>query len=175
MKAFHLAAIAGLLIAGPAFAQPKPAAPKPAPAAPAAPAAPSVLGEWLVEDGTAQVRVVSCADGVWGIISWTKGEPGVDSKNPDPAKQTRSVLGMPILLGMKPSADKPGRFDGEVYNAEEGENYISHISLSSPDVLRIEGCVLGGWICGGQDWSRVKTPPQKGALTDQAVCSELPR
>jgi len=174
MKVFHLAAVAGLLIVGPAFAQPKPAAPKAAPA-PAAPAVPSVFGEWLVEDGTAQVRVVSCTDSVWGVISWTKGEPGLDTRNPDPEKRTRSVLGMPILLGMKPSADHPGRFDGEVYNAEEGDNYISHISLSSPDVLRIEGCVLGGWICGGQDWTRVKTPPQKGTPTDQVVCSGLPK
>jgi uncharacterized protein (DUF2147 family) len=30
------------------------------------------------------------------------------------------------------------------------------MSLQSSETLKIEGCVLGGMICGGQHWSRVK-------------------
>ena len=123
-------------------------------------------GEWAVEDGTAHIRIAQCGNAYWGVIAWTKGPPGKDENNPDPAKRDRSVMGMPILINMQPSGS---RWDGEVYNAENGETYTSHISLEDPDTLKIEGCVLGGIICGGESWKRV--PLQKGAPTDQAVCS----
>ena len=55
---------------------------------------------------------------------------------------------------MRPT--KPGLWEGEVYNAVNGKTYSSRISLTAPDVLRIEGCVLGGLICGGENWTRVK-------------------
>ena len=53
---------------------------------------------------------------------------------------------------MKPASD--GRFEGEVYNAENGKTYRSRIWLKSADVLRIEGCLL--FFCGGEDWTRTK-------------------
>ncbi len=130
-------------------------------------AAQTPIGEWLVEDGTAHIRIASCGNALWGVISWTKGEPGKDENNPDPAKRTRSVMGMPILINMKPSGK---HWEGEVYNAENGKTYDSNISLTSADVLRIEGCVLG-FLCGGENWTRV--PPVKGSPSDQAVCSGL--
>jgi uncharacterized protein (DUF2147 family) len=126
----------------------------------------SPLGEWAVENGQAHIRIVSCGGGLWGVISWTKGPPGTDENNPDPAKRTRSMMGVPILINMQPAQT---RWEGQVYNAENGETYNSNISLVSADKLRIEGCVLGGLICGGEIWTRV--PPEKGQPTDQAVCS----
>jgi uncharacterized protein (DUF2147 family) len=94
----------------------------------------------------------------------------VDENNPDPAKRSRSVLGLPILINMRATTSQ---WDGEVYNAENGSTYQSHIRLVSPDVLSIEGCVLGGLICGGENWTRV--PLAKGSPPDQAVCSRLPK
>jgi uncharacterized protein (DUF2147 family) len=126
----------------------------------------SPLGEWAVHDGTAHIRIVACGNALWGVINWTKGPPGKDENNPDPAKRDRSVMGMPILINMKREEQQ---WAGQVYNAQDGETYSSYISLRSPDVLRIEGCVFGGLICGGEDWTRV--PLSKGAPSDQAVCS----
>ena len=120
-------------------------------------------GEWRVANGDAYVRIDDCDGVLWGIISWEKEPGGVDEHNPNPAERTRPTLGLHILLAMKPS--KPGRWDGEVYNAENGKTYTSHLSLSSPDVLRIEGCVLG-FLCGGENWTRLKTadvPPAQPA------------
>jgi uncharacterized protein (DUF2147 family) len=123
-----------------------------------------------VEDGTARIRVVPCGSALWGVISWTKGPAGTDQNNPDPAKRRRSIMGLPILLNMKPAGR---RWDGEVYNAENGQVYTSHISLASADVLKIEGCVLGGLICGGENWKRVQ--PVKTQPSDQEVCSDATR
>ncbi len=111
------------------------------------------IGEWRVANGDADIRIDDCDGALWGVIAWEKDPGGVDSNNPNPAERTRPVLGMPVLLSMRPT--KPGLWEGEVYNAENGKTYSSRMSLTAPDVLRIEGCVLG-FLCGGENWTRVK-------------------
>src|SRR5579871_6926942 len=129
---------------------------------------PQPTGEWRTADGRANVRIDDCDGALWGIISWEKEPGGVDEYNPDPAERSRATLGLHILRAMKPT--KPGLWQGEVYNPENGKTYDSRISLTSPDVLRIEGCVLG-FLCGGENWTRIKAtetnPPQQRALAPQ--------
>src|SRR5204863_8426630 len=48
------------------------------------------VGEWLVADGGAHLRIESCADALWGIISWTV-ELGLESQNPFHTKPRRSI------------------------------------------------------------------------------------
>ena len=122
-------------------------------------------GEWLVKDKTAHIRIVSCDAKMWGIISWTK-EPGTDSNNPDPARQNRPVLGLPILRGMRVSED--GGWDGDIYNADNGKIYSGNITLSSADVLHVKGCLLGHYLCGGEDWTRLPSEAKEGSAGD--VC-----
>ena len=55
--------------------------------------APSPLGEWRVKDGTADIRIVNCNGGLWGVISWVQGDPGKDTNNPDPSLRERSMMG----------------------------------------------------------------------------------
>ena len=111
------------------------------------------VGEWLVKDGGAQIRIEPCADALWGVISWTR-EPAIDSNNPDPAKRTRSIVGVSILRGMK--AVSANKWEGEVYNAQNGKMYSASITLVSDDILKIQGCVFGGLFCGGENWTRVQ-------------------
>jgi uncharacterized protein (DUF2147 family) len=119
-------------------------------AAPAAP--PSPVGEWLVANGSAHIRIVDCGGQLWGVVSWEK-KPGRDRQNPDPAKRNRPTLGMPVLLHMTPG-DERGRWEGEVYNADDGNSYDASIALRNADVLHVEGCALG-ILCGGEDWTRL--------------------
>jgi uncharacterized protein (DUF2147 family) len=144
-------------------------------------------GEWRVANGDANIRIDDCDSALWGIISWEKVPGGTDSHNPSPAERNHPTLGLHILKAMKPT--KPGLWEGEVYNAENGKTYTSKMSLPSPDVLRIEGCVLG-FLCGGENWTRVKaevaapqrTPPapQRGGRPNPApaptitACSGIP-
>lgn len=135
------------------------------------------VGEWLVKDGNARIRIEPCANGLWGFISWVQ-EAGTDRKNPDPAKRSRSIVGVPILRGMMPT--KPNKWEGEVYNAESGKMYAANITLVSDDVLKIEGCVLGGLFCGGENWTRVQPSDHKAAVAprtrdSQATSGSKPR
>lgn len=133
-----------------------------------APITPTPVGEWLVEDGSAHIRVVSCDAVLWGVLSWAK-TAGLDENNPDKSKRGRSIIGVPILLGMQ--ANGANNWKGEVYDADSGRIYSSFIKLSSADVLRIEGCVMGGLICGGEDWKRVPAVAGKATMPpEKEVC-----
>lgn len=140
-------------------------------------------GEWLVAKRVARIKIVNCDNRLWGVVAW-ETNPGVDSNNPDPAKRTRPTLGMPVLLGMEQA--EPNKWKGEIYNAEDGKKYSSSITLLNPDLLKVQGCVLG-ILCGGENWTRVNVPPpvasqaspRKSAKTgnapppDEALCSSL--
>ena len=136
-----------------------------APAAPAAAGEP--WGEWLVAEKSAQIRILDCAGALWGVIAWEKDPGGADEKNPDLGKRGRPTLGMPILLGMKPIA--PGKWDGKIYNSENGKTYSGGIRMIDDGSLRIFGCILG-FLCGGETWTRSEAPssnnlPETGAAT----------
>ena len=49
---------------------------------------------------------------------------------------------MPVLLHMTPG-DEPGHWEGEVYNADDGNTYDASITLRGADALHVEGCALG--------------------------------
>src|SRR5256885_9112432 len=63
---------------------------------------------------------------------------------------------MPMLIDMK---KKPGvdQWQGQVYNAKDGQSYSSTIRPIGSDQLEIQGCVLG-FLCGGETWTRVAGP-----------------
>ncbi len=113
-------------------------------------------GDWKVADGVANIRVAQCSGNMWGVVAWEKTPGGKDKNNPDAAKQSRPTLGMPILIDMK---KKPGvdAWEGQVYNAKDGQLYSSTIKPVGTDQLEIQGCVLG-FLCGGETWTRVSPP-----------------
>lgn len=133
-------------------------------------AAPDPTGEWLVAKGIARIRIVNCGSALWGVVAWQK-RADTDRNNPDPRLRSRPTLGMPILLGMKPT--QANRWEGEIYNSQDGKTYQANISLRGSNVLQVRGCVMG-FLCGGEDWSRVipedgtaaAKPPAQHPVTD---------
>jgi uncharacterized protein (DUF2147 family) len=113
-------------------------------------------GDWKVADGVANIRVAQCNGDMWGVVAWEKTPGGRDTNNPDASKRSRPTLGMPILIDMK---KKPGvdQWEGQVYNAKDGQSYSSTIKPVGSDQLEIQGCVLG-FLCGGETWTRVAGP-----------------
>jgi uncharacterized protein (DUF2147 family) len=115
-------------------------------------------GIWLTQAGDAKVRVSKCGSSLCGVIVGLKdpidpntGKPAVDDKNPNPALARRPMIGLPLFSGMQASA--PNKWSGQIYNADDGKTYESHVSVAGPDALRVEGCV--GVLCGGETWTRV--------------------
>jgi uncharacterized protein (DUF2147 family) len=112
-------------------------------------------GDWKVADGVANIRVAQCNGSMWGAVAWEKMPGGRDTHNPDASKQSRPTLGMAILIDMKKSG--VDAWEGQVYNAKDGQLYKSTIKPVGSDQLEIQGCVLG-FLCGGETWTRVGPP-----------------
>jgi uncharacterized protein (DUF2147 family) len=134
-------------------------------------AEPSPVGEWLVKDGVARIRIENCDNHMWGVVSWEMESGGNDQYNPDPAKRSRPTLGMPIILGMAQTG--PNKWEGEIYNSTNGKTYSANISLAdqNPDVLQVQGCILG-FLCGGQNWTRM--PPEPAPKANGARAQATP-
>lgn len=122
-------------------------------------AADDAAGTWLTQAGDAKVKVSKCGAGLCGNVVWLKqpmdtdtGQPATDSKNPNRELAKRPIIGLQLFSGMR--ADGPNRWSGQIYNADDGRFYDSHISVAGPDALKVEGCV--GGLCGGESWSRAR-------------------
>jgi uncharacterized protein (DUF2147 family) len=117
-------------------------------------------GVWQTEGGKAQVRLGDCGGALCGTIvglsepNNPNGRPKTDENNADPAKRSRPMIGVQILIGMKPQG--PNKWAGDIYNAEDGKIYSGSFTLISDTSGKIEGCVMGGLICRGQNWTRAK-------------------
>jgi uncharacterized protein (DUF2147 family) len=117
-------------------------------------------GNWLTENGRATVAIVDCGGALCGKIIALKepndpatGNPKTDKNNSDAAKRIRPLIGVQIVIDMKPDgvADK---WKGQVYNADDGNTYIGSITLVNATTLNLQGCALGGLICKTQSWTR---------------------
>src|SRR3974390_1403863 len=105
------------------------------------------LGTWFTGDKDSQVKIVNCGAALCGNLVWLKepndpatGRPKTDKNNADASKQSRPLLGVPIVLGMKASG--PGQWSGQVYNASDGKTYSGSFTLTGADTADLKGCVL---------------------------------
>jgi uncharacterized protein (DUF2147 family) len=117
------------------------------------------LGTWVTGDKKAKVRIVNCGDALCGTLSWLAEpndpethQPKTDKNNSDRTKKSRPLLGVPIVLNMKPSGG--GKWQGKVYNAEDGGTYTGSFTMTGANTAQLKGCVMGGIICKGQTWTR---------------------
>ncbi len=120
------------------------------------------VGDWYTGDRDSQVRIVKCGGALCGAIVWLKvpidpatGRAKTDKNNPDPKLQKRPLLGVAIVLGMRPSGT-PSQWSGKVYNADDGRTYSGSFTVVGPNRAELKGCVLGGLFCKSQVWTRAK-------------------
>jgi len=117
------------------------------------------FGTWYTQDRESQVKIVNCGGALCGTLVWLKeandpatGRPKTDKNNADASKQSRPLLGVPIVLGMKPNGT-PNQWSGQVYNASDGKTYSGSFTLTSPNTADLKGCVLSV-LCKSQTWTR---------------------
>lgn len=117
------------------------------------------LGTWYTAEQKSTVRVAACGNAICGSIVALKepndpatGKPKIDRNNADAGQRNRPIIGVPIVIGMKP--DGAGKWSGQVYNPEDGKTYSGSLTLTGANSLKVEGCVMGGMICKSNDWTR---------------------
>ena len=118
------------------------------------------FGTWYTEGKDSQVRIAKCGSALCGTLVWLKepndadGRPKTDRENADPSKRSRPLLGVQIVLGMRPSGT-PNQWSGSVYNASDGKTYSGSFTLNDANTAELKGCVLSV-LCKSQTWTRAK-------------------
>ncbi|HXF88717.1 MAG TPA: DUF2147 domain-containing protein [Xanthobacteraceae bacterium] len=114
-------------------------------------------GTWLVEDRKAKVRIAPCGDALCGSVAWLSapldaqtGKPLTDRLNADPAKRSRPILGLTVLIGMQRNGPD-ARWHGRIYNPEDGKTYAGSIEVVGRR-LHVRGCVA--FFCETKIWTR---------------------
>lgn len=121
-------------------------------------AADAILGEWLTAEGKAKVQIYRCDTLYCGKIIWLKepvknGKEVVDDKNPDPALQTKPVIGLVIVRGFSFDGDDAWT-GGKVYDPESGDTYSGKMTLKDPHTLRLRGYILIPLLGRTEVWTR---------------------
>ena len=115
-------------------------------------------GTWLTQNGASRIKLADCGGALCGTIVWLKepnddsGKPKTDKNNSDASKRGRPLIGVQIVLGMKPAGTD--KWTGQVYNAEDGKTYSGNLTFSGGGSLVLQGCALGGLVCKGQTWTK---------------------
>jgi uncharacterized protein (DUF2147 family) len=119
----------------------------------------AALGVWADEDGEAWIDIALCQDKLCGRIVWLKkpldenGQPHLDKNNPDPALQSRPILGLMIMADLQPNPERT-YLEGQVYNSRNGKVYDVYLTPKG-QTMDVEGCLVK-YICLTQTWTRVK-------------------
>jgi uncharacterized protein (DUF2147 family) len=118
------------------------------------------MGTWHTEEGKATVRIAACGPALCGTIISLKetndpdtGKPKTDKNNADASLRNRPMIGVQIVLAMKPSGTA-NKWSGQVYNAEDGKTYSGSLTLQDANTIKLEGCILGGLVCKAATWTR---------------------
>ncbi len=117
------------------------------------------FGTWLTGDKKGKVKIVNCGGALCGNLVWLlepndpeTNKPKTDKHNADAGKKGRPLLGIPIVLSMKPEG--ADQWKGQVYNAEDGNTYSGSFAMTGANSAELKGCIMGGLICKAQSWTR---------------------
>lgn len=119
-----------------------------------------VVGKWKLDDGSAIVEVYKAGDCYNGKIVWLEtptykdGSPVLDTNNPDKNLQSRQLIGLNMLSGLK---KVDGEYkNGNIYDPGNGKTYYCSMKVEG-DVLKVKGSLDKRGLLGRtMDWFRVK-------------------
>jgi len=83
------------------------------------------------------------------------GKPKLDRKNPDPARQSRPLLNLPLMYNFKYDGGTVWS-DGKIYDPESGKEYNCKMILKDANTLEVRGYLGIALLGRTQVWTRVK-------------------
>lgn len=132
----------------------------------------SILGVWATDSdgdgGQAHIEIYAVGGRYSGKIVWLEeplysaenedgeeGEPKVDKNNPDPAMQSRPIMGLELMEGFK--------FDGKVtwkkgtiYDPDNGKTYKCKVRIGDNGELNVRGYIGVSMLGRTSLWTRVE-------------------
>lgn len=101
---------------------------------------PAPLGRWITQSGNLEVEIAPCGSALCGTVVRVLGNRSMHAPDRDMvAADPRPALGMVILSELRDTGE--GRYQGRIYDRENGRSYRARIEPAQPDQLLIRGYV----------------------------------
>ena len=120
-----------------------------------------IVGVWWNDEKTTKIEVEKKDGKYIGTIvymipeKYENGQPPKDKENPDPALQSRSIVGLQILNDFEYDAKKEEWKNGTIYDPKSGNTYDCYGWLENDDLLKLKGFVAGIRLLGrSSEWYR---------------------
>lgn len=110
-----------------------------------------VFGKWATQKKQAEITIRPCGAEICGVISQETIPGGVDDKNKDLKLRGRPMVGVQ-LFRLKETI-KAEKWEGELYNPQDGNMYKGQLIMLNDSHVKLEGCIL--IFCLGETWSRI--------------------
>ena len=118
-----------------------------------------ILGIWWNEEKTSKIEVKKVDGKYIGTIvymipeKYENGQPPKDKENPEKSLQSRSIVGLQILSGLKYDTDDKEWDDGTIYDPKSGKTYDCYVWLESDELMKLKGYVAGiKWMGKSSEW-----------------------
>lgn len=98
-------------------------------------------GNWARSDGKAKVKIAKCGADICATNTWIK--PGT------PSEKAGDVLVMKI------EKVSDNQYSGSAFDPQRDMSYKITLDVSDSKMTS-KGCVLGGLLCKGVGWTRIK-------------------
>ena len=120
-----------------------------------------LVGVWQPSDGRSYIKIDKIGNKFYGRIVWLKepkdekGNPRVDSNNPDEALRSTPLKGYRILKDFIYNEEEGIWEDGTIYDPKNGTTYNCKIELTQENQIEVRGYV-GTAVFGRTDvWTRL--------------------
>lgn len=117
-------------------------------------------GLWLSEGGDAKIQIWDQNGKLYGKIVWLKnplgsnGKPKLDLNNPNPSLRSRPIIGLPLLMDLKPTGSDQYE-GGSIYDPKSGKTYDCQMEQLSSQILKVRGYLGFSLLGRTQKWQRV--------------------
>jgi uncharacterized protein (DUF2147 family) len=108
----------------------------------------ALVGTYLNADGKSKIEFFKSGDTYCGKIVWLlnpndeKGNPKKDVKNPDKSLQSRPLMGLVNITGLKYEGN--GKYvDGKVYRPAEGDELKFKVKVNADGNIDVTGTKYG--------------------------------
>lgn len=112
-------------------------------------AAAPLTGTWTNPANSVRVDMRPCGRSTCGVVVWANDRALADAE----AGGTDRLVGSELFTDLR--ADGPGHWSGAVFVPDLGRTVEGTLTLLDARTLEVEGCLVAGFACKAQVWTRV--------------------
>ena len=116
----------------------------------AQPATADAFGVWRNPKDNVRVEIRSCGSAACGTVIWASPKAQAKAR----AAGTTSLVGTQVLKNLELDEHR-GVWRGKVFVPELNRNFTGIAEPVDDKRLRAKGCVIGGFLCKSQIWTKI--------------------